>query len=72
METMTNSPSYEDTVVTNLHIQSAAVLNVHSLMNIVLDAMSSNYARWHDNMMLALKRYADHVESDDVFPDDPG
>jgi hypothetical protein len=71
---MTNSSSYEDTIVTNLHIYEAAVLNVHSLINIILDATSSNYARWHDNMMLALTRYTltDHVESDDAFSDNPG
>jgi hypothetical protein len=70
----TNSSLYEDTVVTNLHIQAASVPNVHSLMNIILDATSSNYAQGRDNMMLVLTRYAlvDHVKSDDVFPDDPG
>jgi hypothetical protein len=72
---MMNYSSYEDTVVAKLHIQSAAMMNIHSLMNIILDATSSNYARWRDNMMLTLTRYAliDHIESDDdTFPDDPG
>jgi hypothetical protein len=44
-EPATNSSSYEDTVVANLHIQAAAVLNVRSFVNIILDATSDNYAR---------------------------
>jgi hypothetical protein len=74
IETTTTSSSYEDTVVANLHIQAAAVPNVHSLVNIILDATSDNYARWRDNMLLALTSYAlaDHVESNDAFPDNPG
>jgi hypothetical protein len=69
-----NSSSYDDTVVTNLHIQAAVVSNVRSLVNIVLDATSDNYVRWRDNMLLALTRYAltDHVESDDAFLDNTG
>jgi hypothetical protein len=65
---------YEDTVIANLHIQVAAVPNVRSLVNIVLDATSDNYAWWCDYMLLALTRYAlaDHIESDDAFPDNPG
>jgi hypothetical protein len=37
----TASSTYEDTVVAELQVQAAAVLNVHQLVNIVLD---SNYA----------------------------
>jgi hypothetical protein len=37
------SLSYEDTVVADLHLQAAAVLNVRQLVNIVLDS-SINYA----------------------------
>jgi hypothetical protein len=40
----TASLTYEDTVVTGLHLQAAAVLNVRQLMNIVLDSSSTNYA----------------------------
>jgi hypothetical protein len=74
IEPATNSLSYEDIVVTNLHIQVATVSNVCSLMNIILDATSDSYAQWHHNILLALMRYAlaDHDESDDVFPDNPG
>jgi hypothetical protein len=71
---MTNYSSYEDTVVAKLHIQPVVMMNIHSLMNIILDATSSNYARWRDNMMLTLTRYTliEHIESDDdTFPDDP-
>jgi hypothetical protein len=73
-ELATNSSSYEDTVVANLHIQEAGVPNIRSLMNIVLDATSDNYARWHDNMLLTPMRHAliNHVVSDDAFPDNLG
>jgi hypothetical protein len=50
----TASSSYEDTVVAGLHLQAAAVLNVHQLVNIVLDSSSTNYARWRDLMEHAL------------------
>jgi hypothetical protein len=36
--------SYEETVVAGLHLQAAAVLNVHSLVNIVLDSSTTTYA----------------------------
>jgi hypothetical protein len=39
-----SSASSLDTVVTGLHLQAAAVLNVRQLMNIVLDSSSTNYA----------------------------
>jgi hypothetical protein len=38
----TPSSTYEDTVVTGLHLQAAAVLNFRQLVNIVLDS-STNY-----------------------------
>jgi hypothetical protein len=40
------SLTYEDTVITRLHLQAAAVLNVHQLVNIILDSSSTNYASW--------------------------
>jgi hypothetical protein len=46
----TASLTYEDTVVTGLHLQAATVLNVHQLVNIVLDSSSTKYANWHDLM----------------------
>jgi sRNA-binding protein len=39
----TTSSTYKDTVVAGLHLQTAAVLNVSQLVNIVLDS-STNYA----------------------------
>jgi hypothetical protein len=45
----TPSLTYEDTVIVGLHLQAAAVLNIHQLVNIVLDS-STNYASWHDLM----------------------
>jgi hypothetical protein len=57
------SSSYEDTVVAGLHLQTAAVLNVCQLVNIVLDSSSTNYTSWRDLMEQALQRYAliEHV-----------
>jgi hypothetical protein len=40
---LTASSTYEDTVVAELHLQAAAVLNVRQLVNIVLNS-STNYA----------------------------
>jgi hypothetical protein len=63
--------TYEDTVVTGLHLQVAAVLNVRQLVNIVID--STSYAGWRDLMEQALQRYAllQHV-TDDTPSTDPG
>jgi hypothetical protein len=66
--------SYEETVVTGLHLQAAAVLNIRSLVNIVLNSSSTTYASWRDMMMMVLERYAllDHVDSDVAPSTDPG
>jgi hypothetical protein len=68
----TASSTYEDTVVSGLHLQAAAVLNVRQLVNIVLDS-STNYASWRDLMEQALQHYAliKHV-TDDTSSNDPG
>jgi hypothetical protein len=65
--------TYEDTVVTGFHLQAAAVLNIHQLVNIILDSSSTNYASWHDHMKQALQCYAliKHV-MDDAQSNDPG
>jgi hypothetical protein len=44
MEPAIISLSYEDIIVANLHIQAVAVPNICSLVNIVLDVTSDNYA----------------------------
>jgi hypothetical protein len=69
-----SSSSYEETVIAGLHLQAAAVLNIRSLMNIVLDSTSTTYASWRDLMMMVLERYAllDHVNSDVASSTDPG
>jgi hypothetical protein len=69
-----SSSSYEETVVAGLHLQAAAVLNVRSLVNIVLDSTSTTYASWRDLMMMVLERYAllDHINSDVASSTDPG
>jgi hypothetical protein len=65
------SSTYEDTVVAELHLQAAVVLNVRQLVNIVLD--STNYASWCDLMEHALQRHTliKHV-TDDAPSNDPG
>jgi hypothetical protein len=65
--------SSDATIIINLHLYATAVPNIHQLVNIILDSTSSNYALWRDLMLMTLTRYslADHVESDDAFPDDP-
>jgi hypothetical protein len=47
------SSTYKDTVVARLHLQAAAVLNIHQLVNIIIDS-STNYASWCDLMEQAL------------------
>jgi hypothetical protein len=42
--TSPSSSSYEEIVIAGLHLQAAAVLNVRSLVNIVLDSTSTTYA----------------------------
>jgi hypothetical protein len=61
--TSSAASSYEETVVAGLDLQAAAVLNVRSLMNIILDSSSTTYASWRDLMMMVLKRYASSTTS---------
>jgi hypothetical protein len=73
--TSPSSSYYEETVIAGLHLQAAAILNVRSLVNIVLDSSSSTtYASWRDLMMMVLERYAllDHVNSDIAPSTEPG
>jgi hypothetical protein len=43
------------------------------LVSVVLDASSTHYAHWRDNVLLTLQQYAlaDRVLSDATFPDVP-
>jgi hypothetical protein len=43
IHTSSTSSSYEETVVAGLHLQAAAILNIRSLVNIVLDSTSTTY-----------------------------
>jgi hypothetical protein len=74
IHTSPTSSSYEETVVAGLHLQAAAVLNIRSLVNIVLDSTSTTYSSWRDLMMIVLERYAllDHVNSNDASSTDLG
>jgi hypothetical protein len=69
---LTASSTYEDTVVARLHLQTATVLNVRQLVNIILDS-STNYVSWRDLMEQALQRYTliKHV-TDNALSNDPG
>jgi hypothetical protein len=50
----TTSSTYEDTVITGLHLLAVIVLNVCQLVNIVHDSSSTNNASWRDLMEQAL------------------
>jgi hypothetical protein len=69
----TSSSTYEDMVVAGLHLQAVAVLNVHQLVNIIIDSSSTNYTSWRDLMEQALQRNAliKHV-TNDALSNDPG
>jgi hypothetical protein len=69
---LTAPSTYEDTVIVGLHLQTATVLNVRQLVNIVLDS-STNYVIWRDLMEQALQRYVliKHI-TDDTPSNDPG
>jgi hypothetical protein len=69
----TASSTYEDAVIAGLHLQAAVVLNVHQLVNIVLDSSTTNYASWRDLMEQTLQRYAliKHI-MDNTPSNDPG
>jgi hypothetical protein len=68
-----NADRYEAAVIANLHLQASGVQNIRSLVSVVLDGSSAHYARWRENVLLILRRYAlsDHVLSDDCFVDVP-
>jgi hypothetical protein len=63
MSDMVDGVAYNSTLVTNLHIQATTVPNVHQLVNIMLDTTSSNYAIWHEQMLMALTRYVSSTTS---------
>jgi hypothetical protein len=68
----TASSAYEDTVIAELHLQVAAVLNVCQLVNIILDS-STNYVWCRGLMEQALQCYVllEHI-TDDTLSTDPG
>jgi hypothetical protein len=57
---------FEAATIANLHAQAASVQNIHALVPVVLEPLSTHYNRWHDLVLLALERYAldDHVLRD--------
>jgi hypothetical protein len=58
----------EATIIINLHVQACGVQNIRSLVTTTLDPSSTGYARWRDQVLLTLKRYAleDHVLCDNA------
>jgi hypothetical protein len=64
-----NTDEYDAAVVVNLHVQAYGLQNICSLVSVVLDPASTHYARWRDNVLLTLWRYAlsDHVMSNATF-----
>jgi hypothetical protein len=55
-----------DPMVAYLHLQTVGVPHIKNPVTVVLDSTSTSYARWRDQVLLALRRYAldDHVLSD--------
>jgi hypothetical protein len=55
-----------DPFVAQLHYQAGGVHNIGQLIRVVLDPASTSYARWRDQVILTLRRYAldDHVLAD--------
>jgi hypothetical protein len=60
----------DDPMVTYLHLQAAGVPHIKNLVTVVLDSNSTSYARWRDQLLLVLRRYAldGHVLSD-ILPE---
>jgi hypothetical protein len=68
-----NPDDYEAADIANLHLQAPGVQNIRSLVSVILDSSSAQYARSRENMLLTLRHYAlaNHVLSDDSFVDVP-
>jgi hypothetical protein len=58
-------------VVTALHAQAVAVLNIKSMIPMLLDNLSSNYSRWKVLFLNTLGKYEliDHVLADTLSAD---
>jgi hypothetical protein len=54
---------YEAVIIANIHVQTVAVQNIHSLISVSLDLSSMHYARWCNKVLLTLRCYSlsDHV-----------
>lgn len=57
----------EAAAVLNLHAQAVAVQNIRSLVHVILDVNSGNFARWREQFLLTLGKYSlqGHVLHDD-------
>jgi hypothetical protein len=56
----------DNPMVAYLHLQAVGVPHIKTLVTVVLDSNSTSYARWQDQLLLVLRRYAldSHVLSD--------
>ncbi|KAF8692258.1 hypothetical protein HU200_039863 [Digitaria exilis] len=54
----TPRPTVPDPLAAHLHLQAVGVQNIRSLVSVVLDTTSTSYARWREQVLLALTRYA--------------
>jgi hypothetical protein len=56
----------DDPMVAYLHLQAAGVPHIKTLVTVVFDSNPTSYARWRDQLLLVLRRYAldSHVISD--------
>jgi hypothetical protein len=55
----------------HLHAQAVGLQNIRSMVMIILESSSPDYKRWHDLVLLTLRRYAldDHVLDDHALDD---
>jgi hypothetical protein len=60
---------YEAAIIANIHVHAAGVQNIFSLVSVTLDLSSSDYARWHDNVLLTIGCYSltNHVLLDTTY-----
>jgi hypothetical protein len=60
---------YKAAVIANIHVEAVGVQNIRSLISVTLDLSSTNYAWWHDNVLLTLGHYSlsDHVLLDTTY-----
>jgi hypothetical protein len=51
----------DTTTIASFHAQATVIHNIWSLVSVVLDPTSTEYARWHDHLTLRCYALADAV-----------